>query len=175
LFGSSRKKSLRRLDELCSEIEIFVQVHFVRERNNDRYKFNTLPLKDDPDRLKLMEWLKEKDNPDTFSKLCDLFLTNNGKDENYICEKAGLEKGFFSKLRTNTYEPTKEEAIRVCFGLKLNIEESRVLLKSADFALTNSEKTDLVIRYMIENRHYNLDTLDAVLDKICETNLENIK
>ncbi len=56
MFFGSRKKIKKRRDALCKEADTFIQVHFVRERNNDRYKFNTLPLKSDPERDKVSEW-----------------------------------------------------------------------------------------------------------------------
>ena len=55
MFGKTKKKSQKQLDELCYEVDIFIQVHFVRERGNERYKFNTLILKDDPKRQRSEE------------------------------------------------------------------------------------------------------------------------
>ena len=50
IFGTSKKKLLKKRQALCSEAEVFMQVHYVREHNSAKNKFNTLPLKDDPDR-----------------------------------------------------------------------------------------------------------------------------
>lgn len=54
-FRSSKKKSQKKLDELCTQADIFIQVHFVRERNGERYKFKTLSLKDNPEWTALEE------------------------------------------------------------------------------------------------------------------------
>ena len=40
MFFSSKKKIKKRRDNLCKEADIFIQVHFVRERNSEKYKFN---------------------------------------------------------------------------------------------------------------------------------------
>jgi hypothetical protein len=176
MFFNNKKKSQKQLDELCSKAEIFVQVHYVRERSSDRYKFNILTLKDDPERQKVAEWLEEHGNPTEFSAICLLFLNQSGKEESVICDRAGLEKGYFGKLRNSTtFHPSKPEAVSLCLAMKLNIEESRLLLKSAGYALTNSEKPDLIIRYFIENNLYHIDDLNYVLDKLCSTTLEGVK
>lgn len=174
-FRNSKKKSQKKLEELCHFVRIFIQVHFVPQRNSDRYKFQILSLKNDPDREKLQHFLTEHQNPDHFSPLCLLFWEQTGKDETYICDHAGLEHGYFSKLRSdNDYKPSKPEVIALCFAMKLNLEETRVLLKSANYALSNSSEPDLAIRYFIEEKLYHLSELDDVLEKLCDTKLEEI-
>ena len=162
-FRSSKKKSQKKLDELCTQADIFIQVHFVRERNGERYKFKTLSLKDNPEWTALEELLAENGNPESFS------------DENIIADRAGLENGYFTKLQnTDSYRPSKQETVLLCLAMCLNIEEAKVLLKSAGYALSNSEKSDLVIRYFLENQLYKTSDLDYVLNKLCETDLASI-
>ena len=123
----------------------------------------------------MQEWLEENGNPQHFPELCILFLNRTGKDESCICDRAHLEKGYFSKLKnSDDFLPSKSEAVALCLAMRLNIEESRGLLKSAGYALTNSEKSDLTIRYFIENSLYSINDLNYVLDKVCETTLEDI-
>lgn len=175
MFGKTKKKSQKQLDELCYEVDIFIQVHFVRERGNERYKFNTLILKDDPRRQALQELLTQNGNPESFSDLCILFLQKSGKDESSICDKAHLDRGYFSNIRnSDSFLPSKSEAVALCLAMKLNIEEARLLLKSAGHGLSNSEKADLTVRYFIENDLHNIDELNYVLEKLCDTVLEKI-
>ena len=173
LFRNSKKNIQRRLNESCSDVNIFIQVHYVRERDGDRYKFNILTLKDDPEREKLAEWLAENGNPSSFSELCHLFQKKSGKDETHICDRANLDKNYFSKMKdSDSFQPTKGEAISLCLAMRLNIEEARALLKSAGYALTNSKESDLVVRYFIENKLHHINDLKYVLDALCETSLE---
>ena len=174
-FRSSKKKSQKKLDELCTQADIFIQVHFVRERNGERYKFKTLSLKDNPEWTALEELLAENGNPESFSDTCQLFLRRTGTDENIIADRAGLENGYFTKLQnTDSYRPSKQETVLLCLAMCLNIEEAKVLLKSAGYALSNSENSDLVIRYFLENQLYKTSDLDYVLNKLCETDLASI-
>jgi len=175
MFGKTKKKSQKQLDELCYEVDIFIQVHFVREHGHDRYKFNTLILKDDPKRQELQEFLAQNGQPERFSDLCILFLQKSGKDETAVCDRAHLEKGYFSNIRnSDSFLPSKSEAIALCLAMRLNIQEARVLLRAAGHGLSNSEKADLTVRYFIENDLYNIDELNYVLEKLCDTTLEKI-
>lgn len=173
-FNKSRKKTGKQLAQLCRQADTFIQVHYVRERNDERHKYNFLSLKDDPDRAALIEWLEAHGNPETFNEVCQLFLSRASAEEDTICERAHLERGYFSKLKNPTFRPTKCEAVSICFAMKLNLEETRALLKSADYALSNSAKSDLVIRYFIENENYHIDDLNYVLEQLCETTFASI-
>lgn len=175
MFFRSKKKKQKRRAALCKEAEIFIQVHFVRERNSERYKFNTLSLKSDPERDKVAEWYDSHDNPETYSAVATAYFKDSSKDEAAFCTSLLLEKDYFTKLEKNlSYVPSKGEAITICFGFKLNYEASRALLKSAGYALTNSEKSDLIVRFFLESNNYSINDLNYVLEKICDIKLKDI-
>jgi len=174
-FNPNKKKSKKRRDALCNEADIFIQVHFVRERNNERYKFNTLKLKSDPERDAVIQWYEENGNPDTYSEIILMYLKDNVRDSKNISEKYSLGENYFNKLKENdNYVPSKGEALTLCFALKLNFEETKAVLKAANYALTNSEKSDLIIRFFIQNNNYNLSDLNYVLNKFCEIKLKDL-
>ena len=92
-----------------------------------------------------------------------------------VCDRAHLDKGYFSNIRnSDSFLPSKSEAVALCLAMKLNIEEARVLLKSAGHGLSNSEKSDLAVRYFLENDLHNIDELNYVLEKLCDTVLEKL-
>ena len=175
MFFNSKKKVKKRRDALCIEANTFIQVHYVRERSTGKYKFNTLTLKSDPERDKVAAWYEEHNNPTTYSDISYTYFKDCGKDENTICEKYLLEKGYFSKILSNpSYHPSKGEAITICFAFHLSFEASKALLKSADYALTNSEKSDLIVRFFLEKENYNINDLNYVLQKITEVKLKDL-
>lgn len=175
LFNFKKRRIKKKREQLCRDIEVFIQVHFVRERNNTKNKYNTLTLKSDPDREACQEWYENHGNPQTFSEIVLAYLKTSEVDENLICEKCGFEKSFISKLKNDkNYHPSKGEAVLLSMAFKLNFEETKALLKSAEHALTNSTKEDLIIRYFIENQEYNVGHLNYVLDKFCELKIKDI-
>ena len=51
----------------------------------------------------------------------------------------------------------------MCIGLKLNLDQSIDLLAKAGFALSNSSKRDLVVRYFIEHKIYDINEINEIL------------
>jgi len=175
LFNYKKKKIKKKREALCREADIFIQVHYVRERVSDKNKYNTLVLKSDPDRDACREWYEKHGNPKTFSEIVLAYLKDSDKDEAYICEKCLFEKNFISNLRDDkNYHPSKGEAVLLAFAFKLNFEETKALLMSAEHSLSNSSKSDLIIRFFIEECEYNIGNLNYVLDKFCEIKIKDI-
>lgn len=176
IFNFKKRKIRKRRDQLCLEAETFIQVHFVRETPKDeKHKYNTLSLKSDPDREKCAEWYANHDNPTHFSDIVVAYLKDYDKNENSLCEKLQLEKSFFSNLRSDeTYHPSKGEAVLMAFAFKLNLEETKALFKSAEHSLSNSSKSDLVIRFFIDKKYYNVGDLNYVLDELCEVKIKEL-
>ena len=81
-----------------------------------------------------------------------------------IYKRANLSKQHFSKIRNNPhYKPTKPTAIALAIALELDLADTRDLIGRAGFALTNSSKLDLIVRYFIENRNYNILEINMAL------------
>ena len=96
-------------------------------------------------------------------------------DEHLIEDKYLLGKNYFELLRTNKkYIPSKGEAFIMSFALHLSYEESRALLKSVGYAYSNSEKSDLIVRYFIENHEYNLNDLNYSLEHFDLPKIQNL-
>lgn len=175
LFNFKKRKIRKIREKLCHDADIFIQVHYVRERIMDKNKYNTLSLKSDPDRDACKEWYEQHGNPKTFSEIVMAYLKDSEKSEQFICEKCQLEKNFFSNLKSDKkYHPSKGEAVLLAFAFKLNFEETKALLMSAEYSFLNSSKSDLIIRFFIEEKEYNISHLNYVLDKFCEVKIKDV-
>ena len=112
--------------------------------------------------LSLEDMLKQADAgfTETLLKLID----KTGKKDSEIYKKALLSKQHFSKIRNNpNYKPTKPTAIALALALELDLEQTKDLIGRAGYALTNSSKFDLIIRYFIEQGEYNVVKINCVL------------
>lgn len=97
---------------------------------------------------------------ETLLKLID----ETGRKDSEIYKKAGLTKQHFSKIRNNpNYRPTKPTAIALALALELDLEAVRDLIGRAGYALTNSSKFDLIIRYFIEQGKYDVVEINMAL------------
>lgn len=91
-------------------------------------------------------------------------IDQTGKKDSQIYKKANLSKQHFSKIRNNpNYKPTKPTAIALALALELDLEATRDLIGRAGYALTNSSKFDLIIRYFIEQGNYNVVEINVAL------------
>ena len=110
----------------------------------------------------LPDFLKQADAgfTETLLKLID----KTGKKDSEIYKKANLSKQHFSKIRNNPrYQPTKQTAIALALALELDLKATRDLIGRAGYALTNSSKFDLIIRYFIEQKNYNVVEINMAL------------
>ena len=87
-------------------------------------------------------------------------------DEVEVYKRGGLTKQTFSKIRSNSdYHPDKDTAIRLCIGLRLNLDETLDLLGKAGYTLSNSIERDLIVKYFIENKEYDIYSIDNVFEE----------
>ncbi len=115
-----------------------------------------------PKATSLEDMLKQADAgfTETLLKLID----QSGKKDSEIYKKANLSKQHFSKIRNNpNYKPTKPTAIALALALELNLEDTKDLIGRAGYALTNSSKFDLIVRFFIEQGKYNIMEINLTL------------
>ena len=115
-----------------------------------------------PKAASLEDMLKQADAGFTETLLKRIDQT--GKKDSEIYKKALLTKQHFSKIRNNpNYKPTKPTAIALALALELDLEATKDLIGRAGYALTNSSKFDLIIRYFIEQGNYNVVEINLAL------------
>ncbi len=110
----------------------------------------------------LADILKQREK--TFSEyLLDLLKERDGKDSE-VYKRAEVSKQLFSKILNNPdYQPTKSTVIQLALGLQLDLPQTQKLLEKAGYALTRSSKTDLVVKYYIERKIYNVTFINEAL------------
>ncbi|MBR7178267.1 MAG: macro domain-containing protein [Oscillospiraceae bacterium] len=112
--------------------------------------------------MTLEEMLKQEDAG--FAETLFKHIDATGKKDSEIYKRANLSRQHFSKIRNNPhYKPTKQTAIALALALELDLEQTRDLIGRAGYALTNSSKFDLIIRYFIEQRNFNVVQINLAL------------
>ena len=110
----------------------------------------------------LEDFLKAKDAGFT-ERLLEL-IELRGMKNSAVYKKANLSKQHFSKIINDpNARPTKPTAIALALALELDLEGTKDLIGRAGYALTNSSTFDLIIRYFIERKQYNVVEINIAL------------
>lgn len=91
-------------------------------------------------------------------------IDQRGCKDSAVYKKANLSKQHFSKIRNNPdYKPSKATAIALALALELDLKGTNDLIGRAGYTLSNSNRFDLIIRYFIEHRIFNIIEINLAL------------
>ena len=101
---------------------------------------------------------------DALYRLIDL----SGMTDVETYKKADIDRKLFSKLKNDQYHPSKETVFRLILALELTIKNAKELLEQAGYAFSRSSKIDLIVKFCIENKKYNLVEVNELLYEYTE-------
>lgn len=106
----------------------------------------------------------DKEPEETFTQMVLRLITEKGWKDPDCYKAANMDKRLFSKIRCNrNYHPDKKTAISLAIALELNIKETNNLLGKAGYALSESDKRDVIVMFFIRQEIFDILELDGVL------------
>jgi len=101
----------------------------------------------------------------SFKKILFNFIDEKELDDSVVYKKAMITRKHFSKIRCNdNYHPNKKTVIQFALALELNEENCNFLLESASYSLSSNNEFDLIIKFCIQNKIYDLIDVNYALD-----------
>lgn len=92
------------------------------------------------------------------------YMERHGLKPSDVYTAANIDRKTFSKLKKNVnYHPSKVMVLSLAIGLKLDLRMTHALLHAAGYALSDSSRFDIIIKYCITHKIYSNIKVNEIL------------
>jgi len=100
---------------------------------------------------------------DNFQKMLFRLIDERGLTDPTVWKRANIDRRVFAAIRRPDYKPSKNTALCLAIALELSLDVSIDLLGRAGFALSPSSVHDLIVKYFINEKIYDIFKINETL------------
>lgn len=160
-------------ENLLLKLEEYIDRNYMPKTHIESYKEDSSYLLEaqeiaPPVYLEKSRKLKEliEIREETFTEMLIRLIDQKNITDVEAYKNANIDRRLFSKIRNDKcYRPSKVTVISFAISLNLNLDESKDLLLRAGYALSPSDKFDVIVEFFIKEKYYNIYDINEALDK----------
>jgi hypothetical protein len=108
--------------------------------------------------------LSDLDESTTFSSMTLYYMRTKRLSTKDLYERAYIDRRLFHKIIKNRrYHPSKKTVFALCIAFRLDYPESIELLGLASYSFASNNKGDMILKYFLSKRIYDIDMINSVL------------
>ena len=181
------KEAFQLSQQLMSDVRSYIDQHYVDEQNQVEYRCMASSRCRSPRGLRRrndlcgaptlapkasLEDFLEKSGQETFTQAMLRRIQEQDWTEPEVYKRVHMDHKTFNKIRNNPqHQPSRRTALQLVVALHLTLPEAEDLLGKAGYALSPSNKFDLVLSYFLESGNYDIGEIDAALFEFTDKTL----
>jgi O-acetyl-ADP-ribose deacetylase (regulator of RNase III)/DNA-binding Xre family transcriptional regulator len=111
---------------------------------------------------------------ESFSRTLHLWLEKKAMKDSELYKKIYMSKQTFNKIiNGKTEKPNQKTVLLLAFGLELNLDETLDFMEVVGYTFSRSSQFDLIIKYFIQDKNFDLHALETSLFELTGQTLVN--